>query len=258
MGQLSMPQANCNITNSLPGHLGYNIAMCGRYTFYDSSQLAQKYELSPKIINQLAMPLEVNYNVAPGHYMPVIVRGGQENTVAMMKWGLIPSWAKEPSIGYKLINARQETLLEKSTWKRLVGSRRCLVPANGFYEWQKSADAKTKQPYYIHLPNQPLFSFAGLWDSWHDASGARVDTFTIITTEPNAEMAPIHDRMPVILDHAAEALWLGPGQLEPELLHDLLKPYPNGKLEVYKVADKVNKPGHVHAADLIYPLPDNT
>lgn len=231
--------------------------MCGRYTFYDSSQLAQKYALTPKIIDQLAMPLEVNYNVAPGQYMPVIVRGGQENTVMMMKWGLIPSWAKDPNIGYKLINARQETLLEKTTWKRLVGSRRCLIPANGFYEWQKLDSGKSKQPYYIHVSSQPLFSFAGLWDSWHDASGARVDTFTIITTEPNAEMSSIHNRMPVILNHDGEALWLGPGSLEPDLLRDLLQSLPDGSLTVYPVSDKVNKPGHNGDADLTYPLPES-
>lgn len=91
--------------------------MCGRYTFYDSTQLASMYQLKPEVIDQLAMPLEVNYNVAPGHYMPVIVRGGQANTIVMMKWGLIPSWAKDASIGYKMINARQESLLEKATWK---------------------------------------------------------------------------------------------------------------------------------------------
>lgn len=233
--------------------------MCGRYTFYDSSQIAERFDLKPNVFDQLEMPLETNYNVAPGHFMPVIVRGEQENTVVMMKWGLVPAWAKDSKIGYKLINARQETLLEKSTWKRLVGTRRCIVPTNGFYEWQKTGDsALPKQPFYIHMPSQALFSFAGLWDTWRDSKGEPLTTFTIITTVPNKEMAAIHDRMPVILNHQAEELWLGAGKLEPELVHDLLQSLPDGSLAMYKVSNKVNKPGNGTSEDLIYPLPNES
>lgn len=230
--------------------------MCGRYTFYDSSTLVEMFDLQPTAVAQLEFPLEVNYNVAPGHVMPVIVRGEQENTIEMMRWGLIPAWAKDDKIGYKMINARQETLLQKNTWKRLVGSRRCLIPANGFYEWFKHGDNKTKQPYYIHFPGRPLFSFAGLWDTWRDPSGKTIKSFTIITTSPNQEMAAIHDRMPVILSHQAEEIWLQAGPLDAELLHDLTKPLPDGSLELYKVSSTVNKSGDITDESLLYRLPE--
>ncbi len=163
--------------------------------------------------------------------MPAITKDG----LAMMRWGLIPAWAKDEKIGYKMINARAETLYEKPMWKGIVKKNRCLIPANGFFEWQKREDGK--QPYYIHMPSNELFSFAGLWECWsHDDKVW--NTFTNITTLPNVEMEQIHNRMPVILDRISEHEWLFSDDKDVQI--QMLVPLPDGSLRMHEVSKSVN------------------
>jgi len=199
--------------------------MCGRYTLHTTDELEDRYRV------EVSDAIRANYNVAPSQTMPVITEDG----LHMMRWGLIPKWAKDEKIGYKLINARSETVFEKPMWKGIIKQRRCLIPANGFYEWQKNG--KEKQPFYIHLPDDSVFSFAGLWETWeHD--GKSWETYSILTTTPNNEMESIHDRMPVILHKDDEAHWLAADTQED--IEVLLRPYTDGKLETYEVSSDVN------------------
>lgn len=227
--------------------------MCGRYTFYSASEILKKYDLETTENLQLALDMPDNFNVSPGAHMPIIIRGTQEHVLEFMVWGLVPSWSKNAQTDLKLINARAENLTEKPMWKRLLKSHRCIVPARGFYEW-KAVDGK-KQPYYITSKENSVLSFAGLFDRWSDSEGVEMASFTIITTSPNKEMSNIHNRMPVILSKQAMELWLSPLELEPEQIHDLLLPSPDGSLSLEKVSTKVNYSGH-NEKDLIYPLPD--
>lgn len=167
-----------------------------------------------------------------------------------MRWGLIPFWAKDPKIGYKMINARAETVNEKPSFKHSLKNKRCIVPASGFYEWLKSE--KQKIPFYIKPKDQEYFSFAGLYDVWKDAEGKEIKSYTIITTTPNIKMAKIHDRMPVILKVADEDKWLDQNTDIDELLK-LLKPYPDSEMEIYSVSDLVNSPRNDNK-DLIKPI----
>lgn len=199
--------------------------MCGRYTLYSTDELEDRYRV------EVSDAIRANYNVAPSQTMPVITIDGLQ----MMRWGLVPPWAKDEKIGYKLINARSETVFEKPMWKKPIMHRRCLVPADGFYEWKKIDS--TKQPYFIHLNEGSLFSFAGIWETWkHD--GKEWQTYTILTTTPNEEMKSIHDRMPVILHRDDEAQWLSADSEED--IKVLLRPYANGKLKTYTVSAEVN------------------
>jgi putative SOS response-associated peptidase YedK len=179
------------------------------------------------------------YNVAPQAVMPVIV-GGDARHAEPMQWGLVPAWAKERTIGYKTINARSETVAERPAYRAAFRYRRCLVPASGFYEWRKTPRGKV--PYFIHLPNEPLFAFAGLWESWHGPEGDELRTFTILTTTPNALMAPLHDRMPVILPRELEAVWLDLAETQASALVPLLRPYPADVMAAYPVSTAVNSP----------------
>jgi len=229
--------------------------MCGRYAYYSSTELLDQFKFLPKNDPQTKLALEVpdNYNVSPGNEMPVIVRGSQEHKIELMIWGLIPSWSKEPHTKLKLINARKEGLLEKPMWKRLVTSKRCIVPARGFYEW-KTVDGK-KQPYYITPKEGSVFSFAGLWDEWTDGK-TFVKTYTIITTTPNEEMSEVHDRMPAILTYEQTQEWLGPLDVSPALLDDLLSPSPDGTVVLTEVSMEVNN-SRMNKKELIYPIISN-
>lgn len=229
--------------------------MCGRYAYYSSEEVVKEFDLKPKKDPQVKFLLDIhdNFNVAPGHLMPVIVRGEQEHHPELMKWGLIPSWSKDSKIGYKLINAREETLYEKPVWKRLVKSRRCIVPASGFYEWQKTKDGKV--PYYITPKNDGFFSFAGLWDEWKDDKGEIVKSYTIITTSPNKEMSSLHDRMPVILNKEQADIWLSPSELSQDQADDLLKPASDDTLKLIEVSTEVNSVKNNYK-ELIYELKD--
>lgn len=225
--------------------------MCGRYTYLSSEEVVKEFNLKPKIDPQLSL-LDVpnNYNVAPGMKMPVIVRCEQEHIPELMIWGLIPSWTKGKS-QLKLINARKEGLFEKPMWKRLVKSQRCIVPASGFYEWKKTADGKI--PHYITPKQGKYFSFAGLWDEWTGESGKNMKTYTIITTKPNKEMADIHNRMPVILNKHQADIWLAPTDITESQADDLLRPAPDGSLNLEIVSEEVNNVRNNYEK-LIYPL----
>jgi putative SOS response-associated peptidase YedK len=188
--------------------------------------------------------------------MPVIIQKDDKRVVESMKWGLIPHWAKDDKIGYKLINARSEGAFDKPTWRGPVKHHRCLVPAHGFYEWKVIEGSKTKQPYFIRPQDQELFAFAGVYDTWRDPGGNEIRSYSIMTTEPNAEMTGIHNRMPVILHPDDEGLWLDPSLEERDVLEALLQPYEDGKLEMYEVSRDVNvvRNGEQYGDKLIYPI----
>lgn len=212
----------------------YTIGMCGRYNIIHTNNLAKRFK-----VKKAPKDLKPNYNVAPGQQMPIIINQGAGNMIVMARWGLIPSWAKDANIGYKMINARAETLEEKATWKKPFHTQRCIVPASGFYEWRKVAKEKT--PFCIHLPNTELIGFAGLYNVWKDPTGQPVTSYTIITTTANKLVEPIHDRMPVILAEDVEDAWLSPDSNDDiGLLESLLVPYPHKLMHTYEVDSAVS------------------
>ena len=218
--------------------------MCGGFAFFNGEDFTSRF----RVPNQMRRK---SYNIRPTMETPVVFLDEGERSVSEMKFGMIPVWAKDKSMGYKLFNARSETIFEKPTWKRPAKSKRCLIPANGFFEWQKREDGK--HPLYICPKDQKLFSFAGLYDHWTDKStGEVIETFAIITTTPNEDMKPIHDRMPVILDQQTEADWLG-DENDPGFLASLLKPYPDGMIEHYEVSTLVNSAKN-QGEEIIEPL----
>lgn len=208
--------------------------MCGRYTLYGPvSRLRKQFDA------ELAgFEFEPRYNAAPMQWLPAIrQRPSGERIIHRLRWGLVPSWAKDEAIATKLINARGETVADKPSFRTALRKRRCIVPANGFYEWR--ALAGRKQPYFIHAANDELIGLAGLWERWtRPADGEEIDTFTIVTTEANATVAPVHDRMPVILSPADYGAWLDAGTDIEEVGH-LLRHSPEGVLEMHPVATKV-------------------
>jgi len=210
--------------------------MCGRFTYAkEFREIRIRYNV------ERDFPLfRPRYNIAPGQEVAVVFNRDGGRSLGMMHWGLIPSWAKDPSIGNKMINARAETLSEKPSFKRLIAKRRCLVLSDGFYEWRK--EGKRKAPMRIRLKTGEPFGFAGLWDSWRKPDGSDLQTFTIITTEANELLKPIHDRMPVILPEEAEQQWLGFDVKDTSELLSLLKPYPSDLMEAYDVSLLVNSP----------------
>ena len=208
--------------------------MCGRFTLaVDINTIAKTFGVAPSLE---AAP---RYNIAPTQEVVSILSNGTAH-LEWLQWGLIPSWAKDASIGSKMINARAETPAEKPSFKRLLRSRRCLVPADGFYEWKKERSGKT--PMYITLKDGSPFAFAGLWDLWRDPEGRQIRTCTLITTEPNAVVAPIHDRMPVILPPEARDMWLDNAIQDEHALLPLLSPYPAEAMTARAVSRLVNNP----------------
>jgi len=211
--------------------------MCGRFTLTQpASVVAERFGVQFALFE-----FAPRYNIAPSQPVAVVMQNGERRLEAC-QWGLVPFWAKEPEIGNRLINARAETLAEKPAFKYSLARRRCLIPADGFFEWRKEGNRRT--PVYILRRDGGLFAFAGLWDEWQSPDGSPLRTCTIITTEPNALIAPIHNRMPVILHPENEALWLDTSQREPTRLLSLLKPYPTEELEAYAVSTHVNNPNN--------------
>lgn len=224
--------------------------MCGRYTLHQQAQsLKDRYLLDHAPAN-----IPESYNVAPGQLMPVVITHDGKSRLELMKWGLIPFWAKDPKIGYRLINARDDTIFDKPVWRSLILKQRCLIPADGFYEWQKPANPKEhKKPFYIRPRQEELFSFAGVWEAWKDSEGLEWKTYSIITTEPNKEMRPIHNRMPVILHREDEASWLESSRRSRDDIEPLLRPYEDGGLQMHEVSRDVNVTRN-NEEKLIYPL----
>lgn len=206
--------------------------MCGRFSLtVNEAELNDYFELSGG-----EAPYEARYNCAPTQMLAVITNT-DPSRLSYFRWGLIPSWAKDPSIGNKMINAKAETIAEKPSFRIPLQRRRCLVPADGFYEWKHNGD---KIPYRIFLSDRKLFSFAGLWDTWKGPGDSIIHSFSIITTSANEFMSHIHSRMPAILPREAEKKWLTVTQ--PDQLLELLRPYDAGPMEAYAVSKLVNSP----------------
>lgn len=209
--------------------------MCGRFTLtVDPAELQDLLDLI-----EVPSQLSPRYNIAPTQPVAVVTSAAARK-VEIFQWGLIPSWSKDPAMGSRMINARGETVNEKPAFRVPFQRKRCLILADGFYEW-KALD-KGKQPYYIRLAGGGPFTFAGLWDHWLSPGGDERLTCTIITCEPNAVMSTLHNRMPVILDAPARWDWLDP-ETPPLALKAMLTPYA-GQLEAYPVSRLVNKPDH--------------
>ncbi|QTH41828.1 SOS response-associated peptidase [Cohnella sp. LGH] len=205
--------------------------MCGRFTIVVTmDELIRRY-LTEQPMARNNTP---RYNIAPMQEVWAVIHDGAKNRLGELRWGLVPSWAKDDKIGSKMINARAETLLERASFKTLVGRKRAIIPADGFYEWKKSGNSK--QPMRITLKEDALFSMAGLYDTWQTPDGSKLSTCTIITTSPNSLMADIHDRMPVILHPEDEAFWLDRSNSDTKALTALLKPYPADKMRAYPVS----------------------
>jgi putative SOS response-associated peptidase YedK len=210
--------------------------MCGRYRLSRRKQLVEEYfdatsdepDWSPR------------YNIAPTQPIAVIRQNPKEpiRVLSLMRWGLIPSWAKDSSAAARMINARAETAATKPAFSDAMKSRRCLIPADGFYEWMRTE--KTKQPYCFEVNERGLFAFAGLWDRWKDPSGKVLETCSILTTTPNAVTSAVHDRMPVILDPDAYDVWLDPGMKDVSAASDLLRPYDARLMRCFPVSTRIN------------------
>jgi putative SOS response-associated peptidase YedK len=237
--------------------------MCGRFTLRAPvSAVAEQFALLD------VMPFEPRYNIAPTQPVAVVrqslpspasgegrqslpspasgeglgVRASSPREFVFLRWGLVPSWAKDPAIGNRLINARAETAAEKPAFRAAMRRRRCLIVADGFYEWQRLG--KGKQPYFIHMRDDRPFAFAGLWESWEGADHSALETCTILTTDANDLLRPIHDRMPVIISPDDYTRWLDPAIQQPDQLAVLLTPYRNGEMIACPVSAYVNSPAH--------------
>jgi len=208
--------------------------MCGRYSLIGIDDLGTRFRITDP-----SFGFRSRFNIAPGSMVPVIVRRERTEAV-MMAWGLVPRWTQDRDAAHPIINARAETISQKPSFRHLLNSNRCLVPATGFFEWKR--DEKRKTPFYIRMRDSRLFAFAGLWDLWHDPTGNDIATCTIITTSPNELVAPIHNRMPVILDRDDETRWLSGEPLSKADLATFLAPYPPAGMEAYPVLPLVNNP----------------
>ncbi len=218
--------------------------MCGRYSLTTPADTLAKYFRLKKVPS-----IPPRFNIAPSQPIATIRLLNSDPTVVLVRWGLIPSWAKDPGIGNKMINARAETVAEKPAFREALARSRCLVPADGYYEWQREGRmGQRKQPFYIRLRDGRPFAFAGLWERWVGPDGKAVETCAILTTEPNAALKEIHDRMPVILAEAEYDQWLDPAARQAQLLQPLLRPYPPEDMTAYPVSLRVNDPAHDDAA----------
>lgn len=213
--------------------------MCGRFTLSSPAEtVAAIFELAD------TPDLGPRYNIAPTQTVASVVFDTTNScrTLRMLHWGLIPSWAKDPGVASRMINARSETAATKPSFRSAFRRRRCLVAADGFYEWMKSE--RGKQPYYIRMSDRRPFAFAGLWEHWEGGDGSTIDSCTIITTEPNELLAPIHNRMPVILSDSDYSVWLDPSVTEPDAVQSLLRPHSPKPMEAFPVSLRVNSPSN--------------
>ena len=213
--------------------------MCGRFTLRaPASVVAEQFALFE------VPPFAPRFNIAPTQPVAVVrctpQRPQTGRELVHLRWGLIPTWAKDPAIGNRMINARSETAAQKPAYRAALRRRRCLLPADGFYEWQRSG--KRKQPFLIRMDDDGLFALAGLWESWQAPDGSHIESCTILTTGPNDLVEPIHDRMPVILAADDYSLWLEPAIEEPDRLAPLLRPFPSQRMVAHPVGTHVNSP----------------
>ncbi|MCA9929387.1 MAG: SOS response-associated peptidase [Anaerolineales bacterium] len=226
--------------------------MCGRFALIsDTETLIDAFGVAPETVSALPTAIP-RYNIAPTQPVAAVrlSRDGKQRELTFFRWGLIPSWSKDIKIGARLINARSETVTEKPSFRTAFKRRRCIIPADGFYEWQRRGSSK--QPVYIHATDNRPLALAGLWEIWRTQEGDSLQTCTILTTTPNELMAPIHNRMPVILEPEDFDTWLDPGPQPDQGLH-LLRPYPAHKMTFYPVSTFVNSPAN-DAPQCITPL----
>jgi putative SOS response-associated peptidase YedK len=211
--------------------------MCGRYRL-----TAKERYLRDHFSVDGDLSWEPRWNIAPTQRVPIVRQDRKEpkRTFGLARWGLIPAWAKDSSIGFKTINAMSETAAEKPAFRDAMKLRRCLIPADGFYEW-KRLEMKTKQPYSFGMIDESVFAFAGLWERWCDTAGEVVETCTILTSKPNPLVSDVHDRMPVILQPENYELWLDPGIADSRLLADCFKPFDAGLMKKHPVSSRVNR-----------------
>ncbi len=211
--------------------------MCGRYTLETAIDvLAEYFDL-----DEYPSSLTPSCNIAPTQEVAAVVEEGEGRKLGMFRWGLIPSWAKDPAIDNKMINARAETVSEKLSFRTAFKKRRCLIVADGFYEWQKTDDGE--QPFHIRMKDSSPFAFARLWEAW-DKEGEEVRSCSIITIDANDLMGEIHHCMPVILHPENHGAWLDPGFEEKEAFSNMLRPYPSEELKAYPVSRRVNRPSN--------------
>jgi len=207
--------------------------VCGRFTLHHSTEdIAERF-----LVEQTTLELAPRYNIAPSQQVPAVVQQ-KGRSLQQFKWGLVPSWAKDPAIGNRLINARGESVADKPAFRQALRRRRCLVPASGYYEWKRHGSGKV--PHFIHRPDGALLALAGIWEEWQTPDGAPLRTVALITTEPNPFAATIHTRMPAILDRRAEAAWLDPSGTSARDVVPLLKPFA-GDLAAHPVSAAVNR-----------------
>jgi putative SOS response-associated peptidase YedK len=212
----------------------------------------KRLDLEAEFAARLEVVLEPRYNIAPTTPVLVVKASPQGRIATFHLWGLVPSWSKDPGIGAKLLNARSETAAEKPSFKHALKHRRCILPASGFYEWQPQGKG-VKQPYWIHRKGGGLLAMAGLWETWQGPNGEELDTCTVLTTVPNEVMAPIHDRMPVLLGRGDYSAWLDGAHANLGLAMKLLRPCPAAWLEAYPVGQGVGNPRN-EGVELIRPL----
>ena len=223
--------------------------MCGRFTLFEPDQvLAREFGVSD------FPPRSPRYNIAPSQQITAVraTPSGSGREIALLRWGLIPSWSKDPAAGNRLINARAETAREKPSFRNAFRRHRCLIPTSGFYEWQRQE--RGKQPYFIRMRNGHPFAFAGLWDRWESPDEVAVETCTILTTAANDVLAPIHDRMPAIVAPREYDRWLDPSLKDPDALAPLLVPFPPEAMLAFPVSPRVNAPS-TDDEGCIAPLP---
>lgn len=219
--------------------------MCGRFSlFEDIHSLKELFHF------EFSEDLDARYNIAPGQDILTIIENGQSRQGTSMRWGLIPFWADDEKIGYRMINARGETVDEKASFKHALKQRRCLILADGFYEWSK--EGKQKQPYRFVMKNKEPFAFAGLWENWNK-NGKNINSCTIITTRPNDVTEKVHDRMPVILPEDSHEMWLDSSITQTDQLKKLLVPYDADLMETYPVSTQINSAKN-EGKNLILPL----
>lgn len=209
--------------------------MCGRFQLsVKGKQISERFNV--EVFDEMYSP---SFNCAPSQQLPVITNKEPEK-LNYFKWGLVPFWSKDPKIGFNLINAREESILEKPSFKTAFSQRRCLIPANGFFEWKKQG--KQKIPFRIFLKSEEIFAIAGIWETWKDDEDKPLHTFSILTTSPNSLMKKIHNRMPVILNKNDEQAWLF--EKDETYLKNLLQPFDASKMDAYQVSYKLNSPAN--------------
>lgn len=224
--------------------------MCGRYTLRTpKDRIKREFQL------QEEPSVEARFNIAPTQNILAVRQGADGREATELKWGLIPSWAKDAAMGARLINARSETVTEKPSFREAFKRRRCIIPADGIYEWRR--DEGRKQPFFFRMRDDRVFGFAGLWDRWRDEEGEIIESCTILTTEANEVFRTVHDRMPVILHPDAYDEWLGDDVRGVEALKELLHPYPSSEMVAYPVSTRVNSP-QTQGEDFIRQLKTNS